>query len=122
MPVGTSSRRASLNNIWVMRSPAVLLGFFTAFCAEARHSHTEALQCFVFSPAYNFRSDLAADERDSKEMCSRRGSTAFRRDWSTLSFISQTASDFNWYLRTDRRGCAWHRLQSTTRSTARTIL
>ncbi|KAF8261336.1 hypothetical protein EI94DRAFT_1810435 [Lactarius quietus] len=41
------------------------LAFFTANLQS--HSSTEALERFVFSPAYNFRSDSAADERDSKE-------------------------------------------------------
>jgi hypothetical protein len=42
------------------------LAFFTDYLQS--HSPTEALERFVFSPAYNFRSDLTAtDRRDSKE-------------------------------------------------------
>ena len=42
------------------------LAFFTDYLQS--HSPTEALERFVFSPAYNFRSDLtAANGRDSKE-------------------------------------------------------
>ena len=41
------------------------LAFFTDYLQS--HSPTEALERFVFSPAYNFRSELAADGRDSKE-------------------------------------------------------
>jgi hypothetical protein len=71
-----SPRRTS-QNIWVMRSiyyvPCVMvmtkltrstryydayLAFFTDYLQS--HSPAEALERFVFSPAYNFRSDLAA--------------------------------------------------------------
>ena len=42
------------------------LAFFTYYLQS--HSPTEALERFVFSPAYNFGSDLAsADGHDSKE-------------------------------------------------------
>jgi hypothetical protein len=41
------------------------LAFFTEYLQD--HSPAEALERFIFSPAYNFSSDLSADERDSKE-------------------------------------------------------
>jgi hypothetical protein len=41
------------------------LAFFTGYLQD--HSPTEALERFIFSPAYNFRSDLSVDGRDSKE-------------------------------------------------------
>src|SRR6266702_903618 len=41
------------------------LAFFTDYLQS--HSQTEALELFIFSTAYNFRSDLAVDTRDSKE-------------------------------------------------------
>ena len=57
----------------VMETTATLTGkyydaypaFLTSYLQS--HSLTEALENFVFSPAYNFRSDLASDGRDSKE-------------------------------------------------------
>ena len=41
------------------------LAFFTGHLQD--HSPAETLERFVFSPAYNFRSDHSADGRDSKE-------------------------------------------------------
>ncbi|KAF8259805.1 hypothetical protein EI94DRAFT_1706802 [Lactarius quietus] len=41
------------------------LAFFTAYLQS--HSSAEALERFVFSPAYNFKADFASDGRDSKD-------------------------------------------------------
>jgi hypothetical protein len=41
------------------------LTFFIGYPQD--HSPSEALERFIFSPAYNFRSDLADHGRDSKE-------------------------------------------------------
>ena len=50
----------------IIRYYDAYLAFFTGYLQS--HSPTEALEHFVFSPAYNFRPDLAAAYgRDSKE-------------------------------------------------------
>lgn len=41
------------------------LAFFTRYLQD--HTPTEALERFAFSPVYNFKSDLAADGRNSKD-------------------------------------------------------
>ena len=67
------------------------LAFFADYLQS--HSPTEALERFVFSPAYNFKSHLASvDRHDSKEKVEPQVLNVFWWDWTIHLFTFHTGS------------------------------